>query len=265
MLARTKGIGAGGFRARPADGALAATGGASPSPRWDGLLGRIGGRRAPRPSIKVRQQLPGRARYVAVVGRQEPAVRAPRAGLDTVPRPSVTWRLPQAGHHTVTTQSPRRVTPTATTSATRSRARSAGRRRQPLPGRRRQVQVERASVEHRERVLGVVGGRRRRSCRRRVRLASAGQVSSWNTVSRFPPRRSAARCRRSSRASSAPCSLNNTTNGPITPLPRLRRPRQIPQRPTPTIRTGGPPGGTDRLNHPHRRITRQRRTPRPWT
>jgi hypothetical protein len=87
MLARTRGIGAGGFRARPADAALAATGGASPSPRWDVLLGRIGGRRAPRPSIKVRQQLPGRARYVVVVGR--PAVRAPRAGLDTVPRPSV--------------------------------------------------------------------------------------------------------------------------------------------------------------------------------
>ena len=93
MLARTKDIGAGGFRARPADGALAATGGASPSPRWDGLLGRIGGRRAPRPSIKVRQQLPGRARYVVVVGRQEPAVRAPRAGLDTVPRPSVHMAL----------------------------------------------------------------------------------------------------------------------------------------------------------------------------
>ena len=66
MLARTKGIGAGGFRARPADGAVAATGGASPSPRWDGLLGRIGGRRAPRPSIKVRQQLPGWARYLVV-------------------------------------------------------------------------------------------------------------------------------------------------------------------------------------------------------
>jgi hypothetical protein len=93
MLARTKGIGAGGFRARPADGALAATGGASPSPRWDGLLGRIGGRRAPRPSIKVRQQLPSRAQYAVVVGRQEPAVWAPRAGLDTVPRPSVHMAL----------------------------------------------------------------------------------------------------------------------------------------------------------------------------
>ena len=80
MLASTKGIGASGFRARPADGALAATGGASPSPRWDGLLGRIGGRRTPRPSIKVRQQLPGRA-------------RALRAGLDTVPRPSVHMAL----------------------------------------------------------------------------------------------------------------------------------------------------------------------------
>ena len=48
---------------------------------------------APRPSIKVRQQLPGWARYVVVVGRQEPAVRAPRAGLDTVPRPSVHMAL----------------------------------------------------------------------------------------------------------------------------------------------------------------------------
>ena len=103
MLARTKDIGAGGFRARPADGALAATGGASPSPRWDGLLGRIGGRRAPRPSIRVRQQLPGPARYVVVVGRQEPAVRARRAGLDTVPRPSVHTALGAGRHHTVTT------------------------------------------------------------------------------------------------------------------------------------------------------------------
>ena len=86
MLARTKGIGAGGFRARPADGAQAATGGVSRSPRWDGLLGRIVGRRAPRPSIKVRQQLPGRARYVVVVGRQEPAVRAPRARARHCPK-----------------------------------------------------------------------------------------------------------------------------------------------------------------------------------
>ena len=93
MLVRTKGIGAGGFRARLVDGALAANGGASPSPRWDGLLGRIGSRRAPRPSIKVRQRLPGRTRYVVIVGRQEPTVRAPRAGLDTVPRPSVHMAL----------------------------------------------------------------------------------------------------------------------------------------------------------------------------
>jgi hypothetical protein len=169
----TKDIGAGGFRARPADGALAATGGASLSPTWDGLPGRIGGRQAPRPSIKVRQQLPGRARYV----------------VDTVPRPSVHMAL-AAGraphrHNAI----PGRVTPTATTSATRSRAQR-GKRRQPLPGRRRQVQVERASVEHRERVLGVVGGHVgvARACRRRVGLASAAQVSSWNTVSRFPPR-----------------------------------------------------------------------------
>jgi hypothetical protein len=93
MLVHTKGIGAGGFRARLVDGALAANGGASPSPRWDGLLGRIGSRRAPRPSIKVRQRLPGLTRYVVIVGRQEPTVRAPRAGLDTVPRPSVHMAL----------------------------------------------------------------------------------------------------------------------------------------------------------------------------
>jgi hypothetical protein len=34
---------------------------------------------------------------------------------------------------------------------------------------------------------------------------------------------------------------------------------------TPAIRTGSPPGGTDRLNHPNRRIRRLRRTPRPST
>jgi len=153
MLSRTKGIGAGGFRARPADAALAATGGASPSPRWDVLLGRIGGRRAPQPSIKVRQQLPGGARYIVVVGR--PAVRAPRRARHcpkairvhcACRRPGTTpsqrdprggWRLPRPHRR-------------------RGRGRSAARRRQPLPG------------------------------RRRARLASAGQVSSWNTVSRPP-------------------------------------------------------------------------------
>jgi hypothetical protein len=183
MLSRTKDIGAGGFRARPADAALAATGGASPSPRWDVLLGRIGGRRAPQPSIKVRQQLPGGARYIVVVGR--PAVRAPRRARHcpkairvhcACRRPGTTpsqrdprggWRLPRPHRR-------------------RGRGRSAARRRQ--PGRRRQAQVERASVEHRERVLGVVGGHLgvAHACRRRARLASAGQVSSWNTVSRPP-------------------------------------------------------------------------------
>ena len=180
MLARTKGIGAGGFRARPADAALAATGGASPSPRWDVLLGRIGGRRAPRPSIKVRQQLPGRARYVVVVGR--PAVRARAPGSTLSQGHPCTLRLPQAGHHTVTTRSPRRVTPTATTSATRSRAQ------------RGQAQTA---------VAGPPPGAARQ-CR-------AGVVMEHSEQAR---RRSAARCRRSSRASSAPCSLNNTTNGP---------------------------------------------------
>jgi hypothetical protein len=179
MLARTKGIGADGFRAQPADGALAATRGASPSPRRDGLLGRIGGRRAPRPRIKVRQQLPGRARYVVVVGRQEPAVRAPARRARDCPkaiRAHGARRRPAPHRHNTI---PRRVTPTATTSATRSRARSAARRRQPLPG-RCQVQVERASVEHRERVLGVVGGHVgvAHACRSRAPLAGAGQVSS---------------------------------------------------------------------------------------
>jgi hypothetical protein len=171
MLAHTKDMGAGGFRAWPAEGALAATGGVSPSPRWDGLLGRIGGRRAPRPNIKVRQQLPGRARYVVVVG----ATRTGSAGA----------------------------------------------------------------------------ARRARHCPKAIRAHGACR------------RPGTTPSQRSSRASSAPCSLINTTNGPN--QPRLRRARQIPQQPTPTIRTGGPPGGTDRLNHPHRRITRQRRTPRPWT
>jgi hypothetical protein len=42
------------------------------------------------------------------------------------------------------------------------------------------VQVERASVEHRERVLGVVGGHVgvAHACRSRAPLAGAGQVSS---------------------------------------------------------------------------------------
>ena len=44
-----------------------------------------------------------------------------------------------------------------------------------------------------------------RQCRAGVVMEHSEQVG---------PRRSAARCRRSSRASSAPCSLNNTTNGP---------------------------------------------------
>jgi hypothetical protein len=54
------------------------------------------------------------------------------------------------------------------------------------------AQVESASVEHRERVLGVVGGHVgvAHPCRRRARLASAGQVSSMEVG----PRRSAARC-----------------------------------------------------------------------
>ena len=149
MLSRTKGIGAGGFRARPADAALAATGGASPSPRWDVLLGRIGGRRAPQPSIKVRQQLPGRARYIVVVGR--PAVRAPRRARHcpkairvhcACRRPGTTpsqrdprggWRLPRPHRR-------------------RGRGRSAARRRQPLPGRRRARRQCRAGVvmEHSE-------------------------------------------------------------------------------------------------------------------
>ena len=174
MLARTKDIGAGGFRARPADGALAATGGASPSPRWDGLLGRIGGRRAPRPSIKVRQQLPGRARYVVVVGRQEPAVRAPRAGLDTVPRPSVHMAL------------------------------AAGR----APHRHNAIPA--AGDADRDHIGDAVEGAQRGQAQTAV--AGPPPSGAGRTCQRRASR--AARCRRSSRASSAPCSLNNTTNGP---------------------------------------------------
>jgi hypothetical protein len=188
MLARTKGIGAGGFRARPADVALAATVGASPSPRWDGLLGRIGGRRAPRPSIKVRQQLPGRARYVVVVRRQEPALRAPRAGLDTVPRPSVHMAL-AAGraphrHNAIPAagDADRDHIGDAVEGAQRGQAQTAAAGPPPSgAGRTCQRRASRACARRRRRSC------RRRSCRRRVRLASAGQVSSWNTVSRFPP------------------------------------------------------------------------------
>ena len=220
MLARTKDIGAGGFRARPADGALAATGGAAPSPRWDGLLGP---HRWSPGSAAQHQGAPTASGLGAVCGSRwatrTGGAGAPRAGLDT-------WRLPQAGHHTVTTQSPRGVTPTAITSAARSRVRSTARRGQPLPGRRR---LERASVEHRERVPCVSRGHAgvAHACRRGVRLAGAGQVSSWNTVSRNPSRL-AARRRRSSRAPSAPGSLNNTTNGKLRRL-NLRKPPFAPR------------------------------------
>ncbi len=40
---------------------------------------------------------------------------------------------------------------------------------------------------------------------------------------------------------------------------------KIPRRSHHVNRTGGHPGGTDRLNQPRRRITRRRRTPRPGT
>jgi hypothetical protein len=215
MLARTKGIGAGGFRARPDDSALAAPGGASPSPRLDGLLGRIGGRRAARPSIKVRQQLPGRARYVVVVGRQEPAVRAPRAGLDTVPRPSVHTAL-AAGraphrHNAI----PAAGDADRDHSATRSMARSAARRRQPLPGRRHQVQVETCQ----RRASRACARRRRRSCRRRscvpppgaARQCGAGVVMEHGE--RVPPSLSSSVSAQQSRLVGAVL-LNNTTNGP---------------------------------------------------
>ena len=173
MLARTKDIGAGDFRARPADGAVAATGGASPSLRWDGLLGRIGGRRAPRPSIKVRQQLPGRARYVVVVGRQEPAVRAPRAGLDTVPRPSVHMAL-AAG------RAPHRHNAI------------------PAAGDADRDQIGDA-VEGAQRGQGTAVAAAAVRCRSNVPASSIASVCSVSARSR---------------ASSAPCSLNNTTNGP---------------------------------------------------
>ena len=220
MLARTKGIGAGGFRARPADGALAATGGASPSPRWDGLLGRIGGRRAPRPSIKVRQQLPGRARYVVVVGRQEPAVRARAPGSTLSQGHPCTWRLPQAGHHTVTTRSPRRVTPTATTSATRSRAQ------------RGQAQTAAA---------GPPPSGAGRTCQRRASLSvcsvSAQQSRLVGAVLAEQHDEWAESRRRLD----------------VDVLGKSRNDQHPPSE------QEAHPAALDRLNHPHRRITRQRR------
>ena len=170
MLARTKDIGAGGFRARRRRTVPVAR---HPR-RWDGL-GRIGGRRAPRPSIKVRQQLPGRARYVVVVGRQEPAVRAPRAGLDTVPRPSVHMAL------------------------------AAGR----APHRHNAIPA--AGDADRDHIGDAVEGAQRGQGDSRCRAAA---VRCRSNVPASSIASVTARCRRSSRASSAPCSLNNTTNGP---------------------------------------------------
>ncbi len=183
MLARTKGIGAGGFRARPADGCPGGN-------RWRVTLAQVG--RAPGPhrwspgSAAQHQGAPTASGPGAVCSSRG-ATRTGSAGAARRARHCpkairVTWRLPQAGHHTVTTRSPRRVTPTATTSATRSRAQ------------RGQAQTA---------VAGPPPGAARQ-CR-------AGVVMEHSEQAR---RRSAARCRRSSRASSAPCSLNNTTNGP---------------------------------------------------
>ena len=63
------------------------------------------------------------------------------------------------------------------------------------------------------------------------------------------------------------CRARRTTRrmGRITPLPRPRRPQQIPNRPRLPHRTGGHPGGADRLNHEVEQCTRRGRTPRPWT
>src|SRR6478672_10068243 len=53
-----------------------------------------------------------------------------------------------------------------------------------------------------------------------------------------------------SSASSERYSPTTRRMGRITPLPRPRRPQQIPSRPGLTNTTGGHPGGTDRLNQP---------------
>ena len=53
--------------------------------------------------------------------------------------------------------------------------------------------------------------------------------------------------------------------GRVPPLPRPGSPEQITCHQRHPHRTGGHPGGTDRLNPPRRRITRRLRTPRPWT
>jgi hypothetical protein len=136
-----------------------------------------------------------------------------------------------------------------------------------LPGRRRQVQVERTSVEHRERVLGVVGGQVgvAHACRRRVRLASAGQVSSWNTVSRNPPSLGSSVSAQQSRLVGAVLAEPHdewAESRCYLGFDVLGKSRNA-QRP-PSGQEAHPAALT-RLNHPHQRITRQRRTPRPWT
>ena len=228
MPARTKDIGAASFRARLVDGVLAATGGAChlAGVRWAPGRPRCSPGSAAQHHCAPAASGPGASCSSRGATNTGGAGAAP--GSIPVPRPSVhiaraTGRAPNR-HNAIPA-----VTPTATTSAARSRVRSAARRRQPLPGRRRQLQVEGASVEHRERVpcvsRGHAGGAH--ACRRGVRLAGAGQVSSWNTVSRNPSRL-AGRRRRSSRAPSAPGSLNNTTNGKLRRL-NLRKPPFAPR------------------------------------
>jgi hypothetical protein len=165
-------------------------------------------------------------------------------------------------HNTIT----RRVTPAATTSATRSRARSAARRRQPLPG-RRQVQVERASVEHRERVLRRRRSRRRRSCvppPGAARRCRAGVVMK-HSEQVGPPSLSSSVSAQQSRLVGAVLAEQQdewAESRGYLGFDVLCKSRYDQ---TPAIRTGSPPGGTDRLNHPNRRIRRLRRTPRPST
>jgi hypothetical protein len=100
MLARTKDIGAGGFRARSADGALAATGGVSPSPRWDGLLGP----HRWSPGSAAQHQGAPTASGPGAVCSSRGATRTGSAGAarrarhcPKAIRAHGTWRLPQAG------------------------------------------------------------------------------------------------------------------------------------------------------------------------
>jgi len=200
MLARTKDIGSGGFRAQPADGALPALGGASPSPRGEGpgaapVVAGLG------PASRCANSFPDPGRCVVVVRRQEPAVRARRAGLTLCQRHPCTWRLSQAG------TTPSQLITAAedadrdhigdAVEAQRGQARTAVAGPRRSAGRKRQRRASRACAR-----------RRRRSCRRRPSV---------------PPPRAARQCRAGVVHGSRPPSLSSSV--PESPLRRI--PRQL--------------------------------------